>query len=542
MSLHLKKTPIIVHLHSHMPSVIKHDAWPHGSVWLSEVVFESYIPLLKALRKLYEEGISPTLSFDLSPVLIEQLAHLDSLSIFTKYAEQQIEQSQIDRHTFKNIPEAICNIPMADYWEAFYQSGLEYVKDLQGHTLLHEYKRAQEDGLIEIMNCGLTHAYLPLLNSKYSVIQQIAYSATVYEQYFGINSSSMFLPECGYAPTMQDVNGEYTLEDILLDSSIQRIILDQQHSIQYPREYPQAMPEDLRPLQPVRLEGLSQRGTLIALIRHKSASDKVWSQQNGYPKHQAYLEFHKREFNSSLRYWKVTNHSIYPDEKYPYSVDEAQSQVKKDAREYVQYLENLALSFYEKHSRTGVLCLAFDTELFGHWWFEGPDFLSHVIREIHASEILALKVPSDIEVNNAFPIVQCASGSWGLHGNDETWNNPKTMQILTSMHQAEMMFGERKSRIDSNDSLQVRIMNQALRELLLLEASDWPFLISRQQASDYALLRFNEHFTYVTHLISLFDRVKRGDTICEDDIHLLEQIEQKDDLFQSINCMDWKNH
>jgi len=542
MNSPMQKTPIIVHLHTHMPHVIHHDSWPHGSVWLSEVVCESYIPLLTLMRTLQYDGIQPRLSVDLSPILIEQLSHPDSHRLFTSYAEQQIKQARIDNNKFKSIPEAHCNIPMAEFWESYYQEALQYLHRLNNKTILHEFKKAQQDGLMEIMNCGLTHAYLPLLGSQCATTIQIAYSASVHEQYFGRHSSSMFLPECGYAPSMRGEHGDYVLEDMLLDASIQNIVLDQQHVLKYPSEFPLTMSEDLRPLQPIRLAGKSRNDVITALIRHKTASDKVWSELHGYPMNQAYLEFHKREFDSSLRYWKVTNHADYPDEKYPYSPSEAISQAIQDAKDYVHYLENIARSFYEHHSKTGIITLGFDTELFGHWWFEGPEFLMHVIRAIHDSDILEMHVPSEMSAEHTYPIVQCASGSWGLHGNDETWNNPKTSRLLENMHQVELQFIERKANINENDTMQVRIMNQALREIVLLQASDWPFLITKQQASDYAQLRFDQYLSNIRVLLSLFDKVSSGELIGEQDIQMLETIEQIDDVFQSLQIMDWKNH
>ena len=90
----MNKTPVILHLHTHMPYVKNHDMWPHGTVWLSEVVFESYLPILEIIQHLQLEGIRPSISFDFSPVLLEQLAHSNAFMIFVEYAKNQIEQSR----------------------------------------------------------------------------------------------------------------------------------------------------------------------------------------------------------------------------------------------------------------------------------------------------------------------------------------------------------------------------------------------------------------------------------------------------------------
>ena len=98
---------------------MNHDRWPHGSVWLSEVVFESYISILQIIENLRREGIRPSISFDFSPILLEQLSHANAFRIFTEYAEKQILQSEKDLHKFSKIPEAVHNIPMGEYWKSF---------------------------------------------------------------------------------------------------------------------------------------------------------------------------------------------------------------------------------------------------------------------------------------------------------------------------------------------------------------------------------------------------------------------------------------
>ena len=541
----MNKTPVILHLHTHMPYVMNHDMWPHGTVWLSEVVCESYLPILEVIQDLHQEGIRPTLSFDFSPILLAQLSHSNALSIFTEYVKQQIEQSEKDLDKFSKIPEAVHNIPMGEYWKSFYEERLQTLHGMNDSSIIERLRIAEQDGLIEIMTCGLTHAYLPLLDFEQSTRMQIASSVKMHELYFAHKPRAIFLPECGYAPKLIGENGEYYLEDIILEQSINMIILDQQHSMKYvdsEHDVVRILPESLRPLSQVRLQKTYKNQSLKVLIRHKSASDKVWSEKSGYPSHSAYLDFHKREFDSTLRYWKVTNHPEYTQEKYPYMMADAKKQAQIDAKEYVEYLEELALSYSEQVNETGVICLAFDTELFGHWWFEGPEFLSNFIREMDRSDILSLKFPSEIQWNDSIHTVQCSAGSWGMNGTDETWKNASTMWLLDNIHDAEQRFEDRVHSIDINDQLEKRIMDQALRELLLMQASDWPFLITKNQASDYAKERFMQHQDYFTSLIAFFDLIKSGKVLTNDQETLLARIVQVDDIFQTIDIHQWRHH
>lgn len=541
----MNKTPVILHLHTHMPYVMNHDMWPHGTVWLSEVVCESYLPILEVIQDLHQEGIRPTLSFDFSPILLAQLSHSNALSIFTEYVKQQIEQSEKDLDKFSKIPEAVQNIPMGEFWKSFYEERLQTLHGMNDSSIIERLRIAEQDGLIEIMTCGLTHAYLPLLDFEQSTRMQIASSVKMHELYFAHKPRAIFLPECGYAPKLIGENGEYYLEDIILEQSINMIVLDQQHSMKYvdsEHDVVRILPESLRPLSQVRLQKTYKNQSLKVLIRHKSASDKVWSEKSGYPSHSAYLDFHKREFDSTLRYWKVTNHPEYTQEKYPYMMADAKKQAQIDAKEYVEYLEELALSYSEQVNETGVICLAFDTELFGHWWFEGPEFLSNFIREMDRSDILSLKFPSEIQWNDSIHTVQCSAGSWGMNGTDETWKNASTMWLLDNIHDAEQRFEDRVHSIDINDQLEKRIMDQALRELLLMQASDWPFLITKNQASDYAKERFMQHQDYFTSLIAFFDLIKSGKVLTNDQETLLARIEQVDDIFEKIDIHQWRHH
>ncbi len=545
MNEKMHKTSVVIHLHTHMPFVMNHDMWPHGVDWLSEVVFESYLPILELIQHLQREDIRPSLSFDFSPVLLEQLSHSKAFSLFEAYAKRQIEQTEKDLHKFSVIPEACYNIPIGEFWNSFYKKQLRNLYELNNGSIIEEFRIAEQKGLIEHMSCGLTHAYLPLLSIEQSTYMQIAGSTLIHEQYFARKPKAIFLPECGYSPALQGSQREYYLEEIILAQSLHMIILDQQHSLKYlenPLPTVKNLEESLRPLSPVRLKNRFNDESLYVLIRHKTASDKVWSEMSGFPKHPSYLDFYKREYDSTLRYWKVTNHSEHLQEKLPYTRTEAIMQAQLDAKNYVKYLEQLAVSYKTQMNETGIICLAFDTELFGHWWFEGPEFLGEFIREIHRSEILELKLPSEIPLNDSLDIVHCSSGSWGMNGTDETWRNDETKWLLDKMHKAEQLFEHRMQSIDLHDQLQIRIMNQALKELLLMQASDWPFLITKNQASDYAKARFTEHHTCFSSLITLYDSVIVGNELTKEEFSLLDMIEHVDDIFQNIHIHQWMHH
>lgn len=542
MCIHMNKTPIILHLHTHMPYVLNHGEWPHGNAWLSEVVFESYLPLLEMMQNLHRDDIKARLSFDFTPILLEQLMHHDAKNIFKRFAESQIAQAESDIQKFSMYPDARYNLGMGENWREFYRKYLQAFEEKYEYSILKGFKEAEELELIETMTSGLTHAYLPLLNSRKSVRMQIQSARMLHQRLMGKQSRKMFLPECGYAPIMNDSSGEYHLEDILLDESVEMIILDQQYQLEYVYDDIRHFPESLRPLLPIQLAREYSGKNIRALIRHKTACDKVWSEKEGYPTHADYLDFHKKEYDSSLRYWKVTNLASGNDAKLSYSPVDASSQALLDAQDFISYLEQLALNHRETMIDNGVICLAFDTELFGHWWFEGPRFLEYFIRGIQHSEILELTLPSEMRWNEHVRIVRSSAGSWGMNGTDETWRNEHTSWLLSKMHEAERQFESALSTCMLDDILQVRILNQALRELLLLQASDWPFLITKQQAVDYAKLRFTQHYEYFAILLNLYKNLQTGLALSDEEMSILKQIESTDDILQNIAIEQWINH
>jgi 1,4-alpha-glucan branching enzyme len=545
MSAVMNKISLVLHLHAHMPYVLHHGDWPHGNTWLSEVVFEAYMPLLNILRKLKQEGIEARISLDISPILLEQLSHPDSPRIFKEYALRSINQAKKDLEKFSKIRDAFCNIPMAKYWHNFYQDALFCFEEIYEEAIIHGIVNAAESGQIELMTCGLTHAYLPLLSSKQSVDIHIHGAQKIHEQHFGAASHSMWLPECGFESSIQSESQSFHLDESLLKHDISMIFLDQQHNIEYDEESQKILkhcPAFLIPLFPITFAKKTSERTLKSLIRHKTACDKVWSKESGYPVHSAYLDFHKKEFNSSLRYWKVTDHKTGQEYKLPYSPIEAKQCAKEDANDYIRYLEEIALSFQSSYSSKGVICLAFDAELFGHWWFEGPDFLYHLIKGIHASELLELKFPSEVYQIEGSLNINSAEGSWGINGTDETWNNIANAWMLNCIHEAEMQFSERIVSLNAGNDVQMRILNQALRELLLMQASDWPFLITHQQAVDYAEQRFCGHRDAFKKLIAIYDEMFAGADLTKEFESIIEHLEQQDDVLKDITIEDWDYH
>ena len=538
VDISMRKLPLVIQCHTHMPYVLNQGVWPHGETWLAEVVFESYLPLLSMLRRLSYGGIRPALTFDISSILLEQFAHPTFIPMCIDYAKQQINQADLDHHKFVMNVNADCNLPMSVYWKEWYEQQLHFLHNECGGSLIHGFKQSLEDGLIQIIPCALTHAYIPLISSYASISMQIASAISIHTSIFNQSPQSMWIPECGYAPYIQDCEHTFHIEELLRANGISTIILDQQLAMKsmIDTQLPK-LPEHLRPLRPVTIGTQDCSTDVGVLIRHHEACQHVWSETHGYPMHESYLDFHKKEFDSSLRYWKVTEQALSAEYKLPYSPMEGKYRSMIDAKHYCEYLEQLALEFISSSPKEdGVLCLAFDTELFGHWWFEGPLFLEELIRLIHQSSVLELQTLSEAMPKIPEVHVAISSGSWGMNGDDSTWKNHKTIECIEKLHDADRLLA---TQAKNNSGDKVRLLDQAVRELALMQSSDWPFLMTKGQAEDYAAGRFERHEKHFHSLLSTLIAMGDRHILMEEELELLHNIQRKDDILNSIGIRNW---
>jgi len=543
MDLDVKKTRIVLILHSHMPYVLNHGTWPHGDTWLHEVVLESYIPILNMINALDEKGLKARIMISCSPILSEQLLHPRFPDSLASYACRQIQQAEHDLEKFMNIEDARWNIPMGNFWKAWYQHRLSDFRNVFHESIPSALAKARERQLIDVMPTSLTHAYLPLLNEGRSIHMQINAALVHQECIFGQRPAYMWLPECGYRPAIKDEKSalKIGLEEYLIHNGIQATIIDQSTDVIYEDTLVFNVPERLRPMSMIRmLSSINTSQSLSLFIRHQELCSRIWSEQQGYPTHPEYLDFHKKEYDSSLRYWKVTDVKTGPEKKEPYSPHIGKKQAKQHALEFVQELEEYAKEYQGMKDDAGMICLAFDTELFGHWWFEGPHFLQSMIEYVADSTLLEMATISEcMEEQEDIAKVSCASGSWGEGGTDQTWKNDTTHMLWDHIQKAEQTL---KTILQSGTVLspdKSRILNQALRELMLMQASDWPWLISKNTASDYAEHRFLEHHAFFEALIGIYVQMGEREQCTWDEYHKLESIENKDDILREITIKDW---
>jgi len=225
------------------------------------------------------------------------------------------------------------------------------------------------------------------------------------------------------------------------------------------------------------------------IARHPAVSGQVWSAAAGYPGDPAYREFHRKDDRSGLRYWSVTATTVELGAKAPYRVADAAARVQAHALHFTASVRRALEAHQATIGVPGLLTTTFDSELFGHWWFEGVDWLGLVLRDLGPLTVTAASWLAAEPPRERVPL---AEGSWGKHNDHSTWENAETAWMWDGIRAG--VDAIRSLGADpTTDGLRARAADQALRELLLLESSDWPFLVTTGQAADYGAERFRAH-------------------------------------------------
>lgn len=547
--------------HTHLPYVLHHGTWPHGSDWLCEAVAECYLPLLKVCDRLLADGIRPGLTFDISPVLCEQLAHPDFPEVFISYCDNHMALAKSDNVDFTAQGQTE-RVTLAEFWCGWYEDRRnEFVHDY--HTdVIGAFNKLQEDGAIEIMTCGATHGYLPLLAEDDSVERQLVVAKENYIRHFGKAPKGIWLPECAYRPGYQwrtllpvshysIAHRRYGIEELLEKHELQYFITDEgalkgAMPIGYRTDDGPIVPvadtvgevrtqlEEKNTMDVFELKSNSSAQPVKILTRSMNIAMQVWSGQSGYPGDPDYLDFHKKYHKSALRYWRVTDNNADMEHKAHYNPEWAEDRARAHAAHYVSVLETT----YRHHSslteRQRVICLPFDTELFGHWWFEGPQFLENLIRGLDQSATLHTATVAEVtESIDTRCVISLPESSWGENGNHDVWMNPQTE--WTWEKEYELEFRVRKV-LESTKGVALksggrRLLKNLFRELLLCQSSDWQFLISTFSAKEYAEMRFHNHHADAFRLCELLEKFVVDEKVGADDLTFLDECELRDDIF-----------
>jgi 1,4-alpha-glucan branching enzyme len=541
-------------LHSHLPYARQAGMWPHGEEWVHEAIAETYVPLWTALHDLADEGVDYRVTVSVTPILAEQLSDPLIIEHFLTYAEERSAWAAADIQRFEDAGDQELK-ELAVHFHHWYSRVLTTFRDRFNKDLLGSLKELQDRGLVEISTSAATHGYLPLLARDSSIYGQVATGVSAYEKHFGRRPKAIWLPECAYRPAYIDESGVTRpgLESFLAEQGI-RVFFSETHTVEGGRPVGKAAGDAVgvygamprRQLVSPPAEQQQEPGTtfksywvgdepgrVAVLGRNNRTGQQVWSGSFGYPGDEAYREFHRKDGVSGMQYWRVGAPGTDLGDKPVYNPAKAQGRVKEHAAHFVGLVQDLLAEHKQTTGEYGIIASNYDTELFGHWWFEGVDWIKEVIRGLAQSETVDLTTASTwVEEHGGDDVMILPESSWGMAGTHYTWMNADTEWMWGPIHEAEARMEALVHSFPSAEGDQLRVLNQAARELLLLQSSDWPFLVTTGQAKEYATQRFNEHVDRFTSLAKL---AERGGDLSESEKENLAALEERDNPFPNID-------
>ena len=318
-------------LHAHLPYVVNHGTWPHGMEWLHEAAAETYLPLLRVLGNLERDGVPANFNINLSPILLEQLAHPFFIAEFPKYLARKIVAAREDEAYFIQSGDAHLT-ETARFWSRFFSTALADFNALGG-DIIKGFRHFNDAGLIEIITCSATHGYMPLLGTDESVRAQVCTAVSTHVRHLGKHPRGIWVPECGYRPAgfwdypvldagstqaqpgfdrigieqaLSESNLDYFFVDTHLVEDSRRIAspyaAPNGHAARDPRleQVTQGPPRSL--YQPYYVEGQYDKSCAATVFaRDPSTGLQVWSGDTGYPGDANYLDFHKKRFPGGHR-------------------------------------------------------------------------------------------------------------------------------------------------------------------------------------------------------------------------------------------------
>ena len=523
-------------LHGHLPYVLHHGTYPHGEAWLYEAAAETYLPLLDVIGEVALHKARPAITMGLTPVLLEQLAHERFKTGFVEYLNERRDRAAHDRREFAGKNEEHLAW-LAERWEKWYAGRLEHFNRIQRDIPAQFAQRCRE-GHIQVLTSNATHAYMPLLlNDQMLAAQMSCGTQTSARHLGGIRTTGMWLPECAYRPAAggwkpavlyDDPRQRPGVEQFIAAAGVTHFFVDS-HMVagakplgtwenrQFREAGDAQVHWDARrgwrdPLQPVGVASEPGPPRCTAFARHPRVSEQVWSGVIGYPGAGQYLDFHRKHGEHGLRYHKVTGQTVPLGDKHPYHPDDTFGKIYEHGQHFANTVRGVLREFRDRTGRPGVCVAPFDAELFGHWWFEGPQFLRDVIFTLSRDPTIKLLTAEEaLEQYPPDKVVRLPEGSWGEKGDHSVWTSDRNRWMWEMEYRAEGRMLQLLHALPWRHNQSVReMLERAGRQLLLLQASDWPFVIHSQGAVDYGTQRFAGHYTRFDRVAAIAEELARA--------------------------------
>ncbi|MDC7127047.1 MAG: DUF1957 domain-containing protein [Spirochaetales bacterium] len=510
-------------LHSHLPYV-HHPELEHclEENWFFDALSETYLPLVNMLTKLCEENIDYKITISLSPTLTSMFQDELLQERFVTYLENKIELGERELERNKGNEELL---KLAEFYRSHFEMCLDDFENKYKRNIIRGFKALEKAGCIEIVTTAATHPFLPLYQDFPKVIEAQIHTAVIsYGRVFGRAPRGMWIPELGYFPGLGKYMKQYGIDYSFISAHGQLFATKKSKYGVY---------------APVQTSS-----GILAFSRDITASRPVWSNEEGYPSDSIYRDSRQDIgfdlpldyigpyiFDNSVRmttgykYYRIAN----GDSGHIYRPEKAWAKAIEHAENFVYKREKQVDKISSMMDRPPVIVCPSDSEFFGKWWIEGITWLEHVIRKTAASTKLKMISPStyiDHYRNNER--VEPIYSSWGNKGYAGVWLGGANDWIYRHIHKASERMEELVSRYPDESGLKKRVLNQAAREVLLAQSSDWPFIMKTCFNADYAKMRVKKH---------LFNFNNIYDNLCRNTVNTewLTRIEKEDNVFPDLD-------
>ncbi len=512
-------------LHAHLPFVRhpEHDEFLEED-WLYEAITETYIPLIWMFERLTADGVDFRLTMSVTPTLAAMLSDQLLQDRYLAHLDRLIELSE--KELMRTEGAAVFSRLAGMYRDLFIGCKTTF-RDVYGKNLVSAFRKFQDLGRLELITCAATHAYLPLMaHLREGVRAQIAIGVAEHERHFGRRPEGIWLPECGTVEGLDAILAEFGIKYFFTDT----------HGILY------GVP---RPRYGVYAPLRCPSG-VAAFGRDMESAKQVWSSIDGYPGDFDYRDFYRDvgfdldfdyirpyihhdgiRIQTGIKYYRITGKTNY---KEPYNPDWARGKAEAHAGNFMFNREKQIEHLAGVLRRPPIIIAPYDAELFGHWWFEGPLWIEFLFRKLAAARNGVRPItPSEYLARHPRqPKGVPADSSWGWKGYNEVWLQQSNDWIYRHVHAATRKMTDLAKNFPDPDPGRRRALNQAARELLLAQSSDWAFILQSGSHEGYALRRTKEH---LLRFWELADGVKSGQI----DHEKLADWEGKDNLFPHLD-------
>jgi 1,4-alpha-glucan branching enzyme len=459
-------------LHSHLPWLAHHGSWPVGEEWLYQAWAHSYLPVVDLLERLAAEGRRDVLTLGVTPVLAAQLDDPYCLRACHEWLGNWLLRADYAatrwHGRWQAAPE-LQALAAAEHRAA--SNALARFETRWRHGFSPVLRPLVDSGVVELLGGPLTHPFQPLLDSR---VRGFALRAGLSDTALRVGSApeGIWAPECGYAPGMESDYAAAGVGRFLVDGPALRGRTAAAHPV-----------------------GDSD---VLCFARDLEVTYRVWSPKAGYPGDPAYRDFHTYDHPSGLKPARVTGRQVAPADKKPYDPELAAVAVRRHVEDFVTTVVERLRAARSTDGKPGLVVAAYDTELYGHWWHEGPAWLEGVLRALPAAGVRVTTLRGAIDAGHVGSAVELPASSWGSGKDWRVWDGEQVADLVDTGAAVQR---ELLSTVDGTlGTFRDALADDMAREALLALSSDWAFMVTKDSAADYARRRAAGHTARFTEL------------------------------------------